>query len=500
MNGFKFGRKFERMKEINFFHKLLPLSFILFFLTPYIVFLKFISFPSAFNYSELAWALRNSAIQATASAGLCVILGFYLSFGLFQLPSKLQNIVGKLGLLPFILPSLFSILIVFSLINPLPMGHISVIIIFFIMNLGFSVLQISTAIKEKVGAMAVASEVYGISKKHFRRKILLPLIASDLKLNFILIFLFCLASLAVPLAAGGGKGTNLEVLIYEKVFIDQSWDIAWLLIAVQGGLIFLLSALYLKPQSTFHRTFQPHIYLKSKISLLGLISYLIIFTFGYFVNLMHAFSYLDSLIDFQSEILQITVDSLKIVTVVLVVFSTILFLWILDYVIRLKLNRARHLISVSTVLVGFSFYLVFPQTKPFDFIKLPLAYCILFFPGLFKMFFEKKMVQLHPEIAIAKIYNINLISIIFKIIFPQIRLALWMSASLVLVWVLSDFAIARALGTQTATIGLQAQNFLASYRLESAYLLSFYILLIWFILSAVSYFLIKGYHGSYKKH
>lgn len=500
MNGYRFGQKFERMKAINLAQKLLPLAFILFFLTPYILLLKLISIPDSINFSELVWALRNSAIQATSAAGFSVVLGYYLSFGIFQLPLKLQNLISKLGLLPFVLPSLFSILIVFSLMNPLPMGHLSVISIFLVMNLGFSVLQISTAIKEKVGSMALVSELYGISKKQFRRKILLPLIATDLKLNFILIFLFCIASLAVPLAAGGGKGTNLEVLIYEKIFIDQSWDVAWILIALQGGMIFLLSALYLKPQSFVHKAFQNHRYLKSKISLAGVFTYFLVFGGGYLGSLVHSFSYIESLGEFRNELFQMTSDSLIIAALVLIVFFIVLFFWMLDFVIRLKQSNARHLISASTVLVGFSFYLFFPQTKSYDFIKLPLAYTIIFFPGLFKMFFEKKLSQLQFEITIAKIYNISLMRIIFRIIFAQIRMALWISSSLVLIWVLSDFAIARSLGTQTATIGLQAQNFLASYRLESSYLLSFYILVIWLILSAVAYLLLQGKHGTHKKY
>lgn len=500
MNGFKSGQKFERMKEIKPSLRFLSIFLVTFFLLPYIIFLKFFSIHAVINFSELIWVLKNTTLQGAGAAVICVVLGSYLALGILQLPENRQLFISKLILFPFVLPSLFSILISFSLIHPFPMGPVGVIFIFVLMNLGFSIFQITQAIKEKVGSLAKVSEVFGIRRNLFLRKILIPLIWPDLKLNFVFIFLFCISSLAVPLVAGGGKGTNLEVLIFEKIFIDQTWDIAWVLMVIQTLIVFTLSYYYLKSRPFETKFFQPHFFLKSKLALVGVGVYFFLYIGGYVTSLVHSFSYFESLVDFKKDILQSTIDSLIFMMLVLIACYVILMAWITDYIQNLKHNLAIHLISISTVLVGFSFYLLFPQTKNYDLVKIPLAFAILFFPSLFKMLFEKKLTQLKQQVIVAKVFGLSRAQIILQIIFKQMRPQLIMAISLLMIWVLSDFAISKSLGTQTITLGLLTQSFLSSYRLESAYLLSFYILIIWSLLSLGAYFILKESHGDDKKY
>ena len=58
------------------------------------------------------------------------------------------------------------------------MGHVGVVFIFIFINLGFTAYQIAFAIQQKLGSFAAVSEVYGISKLTYCRKILIPLISS----------------------------------------------------------------------------------------------------------------------------------------------------------------------------------------------------------------------------------------------------------------------------------------------------------------------------------
>ena len=88
---------------------------------------------------------------------------------------------------------------------------------------------------------------------------------------------------------------------------------------------------------------------------------------------------------------------------------------------------------------------------------------------------------------------------VVDVVLRQIKkpILLWMS--FLVVWFLSDFAVQRALGNQSQTVGLLAEGFLSSYRLSLAYLISFYILVFWFVVVVVLYFILEVFHVIYKK-
>jgi len=488
------------MKDFKIFQKSFSYLLPIFFVLPYLLFLRYFSFDVHLNVGELFWALKNSFIQSTIAATVSVVLGLIMALGVYQCAKPLQGLVLKLILLPQVLPSLFSILIAFSVAQPFPIGHAGVIFIFVLVNLGFAAFQIYNAIQEKIGQLPLVAEVYGVKRLAFLRKILLPLIWTDLKLSFVFIFLFCLSSLAIPLVAGGGKGTNLEVLIFEKIFIDQNWSVAWVLMCIQSVLVFGLSYFFLKNRSYQTKEFAPHRYVKSMFGSLMIIGYLLFYIGGYIFNLFQSASAWEFITDYAAEVETATVHALCLLAVILSLGFIILWVWVTDYVQNLKHNLAIHFISASTVLVGFSFYLFFPQTREFDYLKIPLAFLALFFPSLFKMFFEKRIDQLRTQIVVAKVFGLSTTQIAFDIIFKQIKKPLVLATSLLSIWTLSDFAILRALGTQTSTLGLMTQGFMSSYRLEAAYLISFFILVVWFAISAVTYLFIEGLHVSHKKH
>ncbi len=488
--------------KVNPFNFKSPTSFLLplYFLLPYFAFLKFFSSKISINSSELFWAVKNSVLQSTVAGLICTAFGFWFAFGLLTFSKKVQKVFLKLILIPQILPSLFSILIAFSILNPFPMGHIGVIFIFALINLGFSTYQIFVAIQNKLGRMALVSQINGLKKTVFIRKVLLPLLWPDLKLNFFLVFLFCFSSLSIPLVAGGGHGTNLEVLIFEKIFIDMNWDSAWALMLLQTGSVFIFSYLFLKDKVYAFSEFSMHSFYKSKLGGLGLIVYLLLFLGGYGLSLVTSIAAIDDISLYAAEIWSATKNSLVLLIFVLLACFSLLILWIADYVQNLKHNVALNFISVSTVLVGFSFYVWLPQGAGYDLWKIPFAFSILFFPMLFKIFFEKKISQMRGQILAAKLFGISTRNIIFEIILNQCARTLFLSVSLLAILSLSDFAISRALGAQTKTLGLLTENFLSSYRLDAAYLLSGIILIVWIFLSLFLYQAIKGIYGANKEY
>lgn len=485
--------------KVRFSSHFFRASILFFFLFPYIALLKFFNFDVQLNFSEVWWALKNSLLQSSVAALICIILGYCMALGLFNFSTAQRFVVSKLVLLPQVLPSLFSIMIAFSLVKPFPMGHGGVVIIFILINLGFAAFQIHHAITTRLGNLALVADVFGISSRQFKRKVLLRAIWPDLFLTFILIFLFCFSSLSVPLVAGGGKGTNLEVLIFEKIFIEQSWDSAWVLMVFQTTFIFTVSYFLLKPQAVLAADFQPHRFYKSRIGFAGIIIYLLSYLGSYLFSLAEALLNYEGL-GYMPEIAEAALNSILFLLAVGAVCFGLFIFWLFDFVENLQHSPAIHLISVSTVLVGFSLYIFLPQGSFSDLFKIPVAFAILFFPALFKMFLQRNLEQLKSQIIAAKVFGISRRNIVQNIVLSQFRNPLFYGWVVLSIWCLSDFAISRALGTQSKTLGLMAETFLTSYRLEDAYIMSAVIMSVWLISTFVLQIIFKGIYGNNKKH
>ena len=481
------------------FNQINHYGLVLYFIIPYILFLKFFQVHFQFDYRDFFWGFKNSIIQSGLTASFVTLLSVPLSLGLFRLSSKQLGVVRKLLLIPQILPALFSILIAFSIFKPFPMGTIGIVLVFSLVHLGYSVLKINLAIQEKLGSSCLIADVFGIGSIDFYKQIYFPLLKTDLLTNFVLIFTFCFSSFSIPLVAGGGLGTNLEVLIYEKIFIAQDWSTAWVYSGIQSLFIFFLSWFFLRKKEQAASSFVLTNRLISTWSLLFVLLYLALYLGGYLWGITHALSSLHQLAEFYSDLWQASWVSLKGLMLFLMFCFVLLFLLIFDLVGYRRHSFVSHLISPSTILVSFVFYLLFPQTAGFDTIKMVLAMSILFFPSLYKSFIERPLTQLQDQLLIAEVFGLSKMQMVVDVVLRQIKkpILLWMS--FLIVWFLSDFAVQRALGNQSQTVGLLAEGFLSSYRLSLAYLISFYILVFWFVVVAVLYFILEVFHVIYKK-
>lgn len=488
------------MKEFKPAASFLSFGLLSYFLIPYLIFLTYFKFSLEFNISELAWAVKNSFLQSGLTATFCVVLSMLMSQGLFAVNDRLQKIFLRLLIVPQILPALYSVLIAFSVLNPFPMGTSGIVILFIFINLGFSTLLTFTCTREKLGALAVISEVYSLSRWRFFLKIYLPLLKTDLLANFFIVFIFCLSSFSIPLIAGGGKGTNLEVLIYEKIFVDQNWSAAFGLSLIQVTLIFGLSFFMLRnKRASEPAEFAGSSYLKSYWGLALIGFYLIIYFGGYLLGLIKSLAYFDFIKQYAGELLTVTLFTSGALALYLLLNLALLILWLYDYLENLKFNLASNLISVSTVLIGFVFYLSFPVTKEYDLIKIVFAMSILFFPSLFKLFLQKPIENLQQQILISKMYGLSKLTIIIEIIARQLAPKLFLWLSFLTIWFISEFALLKVLGVQRQTLGLLSESFLSSYRLPLSYLMSLYILVYWVGTMLVIYFGLKVVYVTYKK-
>lgn len=480
--------------------QILRFGLLLYFLIPYLIFLSVYEFSFDLNFPEMFWAIRNSLAQSGVTAAIALLLSIPMSQGLFLLPDRIQKIALRLLIVPQILPALYSILIAFSVINPYPMGSLGIIILFIFINLGFATLLLFGATREKLGSLPLISEVYSLGRINFFRKIYFPLLKTDLMMNFLMIFIFCLSSFSVPLIVGGGRGTNIEVLIYEKIFVDQNWPAAFSLCLTQALLIFVISAVLLKGrQNAEPAEFSSGRYLKSYFGLLLIGTYLAVYFGGYAIGLFRSFSYFDFIYEYRAELLEVTLFTTKALLLYLLLNFILLLLWLFDYLENLSFTPANNLISASTVLVGFTFYLLLPLTKNFDIVKIIFAMSILFFPSLFKLFLQQPIENLHQQILISKMYGLSKPKIIFEIILRQIPQRFFLWVSLLTIWFIAEYALLKALGVQTPTLGLFSEGFLSSYRLPISYFMSFYILVYWFLVMLILFFSQKVLYVAYKK-
>ncbi len=472
-------------------YKLVSFALVFYFLIPYLLFLSFLDFNFSVDPQEFFWSFKNSFTQSILAATLVTALSVPLSLGLFHFKGQTYNIFKKLLLVPQILPSFFSILIAFSIWKPFPMGSVGITFVFTLVHLGFAVVLIHAAICEKMGSFPIVGKVFGVKKLKFIIQIFFPVIVKDLISCFLLIFIFCFSSFAIPLVAGGGRDTNIEVLVFEKIYVSQNWSAAWSISVFQGLFLTFLSLLLARDTGETKREFLYSSYLKSDFGFAAIVVYLGVYFGGYTVGLLQALPEFSKVSQFYGDLIQATFNSLSLFFVYGLLSVLMLFVWLFDFANRQKLNFARNLIAASTMLVGFSFYLFFPQSGTWDYFKIPVAMSILVFPVLFKSFLERPLLDLKEQVLTAKVYGLSNFKIVVTVILPQLGapIAIWFS--FLAIWFLSDFATLKALGTQTQTLGLMAQTFLTSYRLSLAYFMSVYIILIWLIVLAVT-FLVKG--------
>ena len=124
---------------------------------------------------------------------------------------------------------------------------------------------------------------------------------------------------------------------------------------------------------------------------------------------------------------------------------------------------------------------------------------ILFFPSLFKLFLQRPIENLQAQLLISKMYGLSKPTIIFEIIFRQIPQKFYLWASLLTIWFVAEYALLKALGVQTPTLGLYSEGFLSSYRLPLSYFMSFYILLYWLLVMGFLFIFQKVLDVAYQK-
>lgn len=476
--------------------KILKLLLALFFVFPFIVLFYYFRIDFNFKVFEVLWALKNSLIQSFSTALLSVFFGFFGALGLIKASARWQKVLKLLILIPVFLPSLFTILIGISIANYMPLGSLGIIYFMTLIHIGFAASIIFEEITSQIGQLGLVAESFGINKLNFLVKVLWPLVRKSVGYIFVMIFVNTMTAFTIPLIVGAGRGTNLEVLIYEKIFIEQNWANAIglglvQLLIIAGFAVFL----NFRNISTI-RDYKDSRLVGSFVGLAGLIIYLILYFWGYFKLFLGSLEayYITEI--FNNDLIEAISNSFILFSFCLIVFS---FLFLSAMYLKFNFQKIEFLnffINPSSVLVGFGFYLFIPNHNYLiSILKLSLVIGSVSFVGFMKLVFENQMHLFESQIKVARSFNINFLNFIFKIYFPQIKKRLHFACSLLLVFSISEYGLIKSSGVQIKTLGTEMASYLSSYRSEGAFVISLIILTIWLIVTIIS----GGFFGLYKK-
>jgi thiamine transport system permease protein len=463
---------------------LLSPCLILFFLSPHLV------MPQK---AEIFWALGNSFIQAFLSAFLTLILGFIVALGYIRIPPErfvVKSFFEVLCLITQFVPVIVSLVGILNLIQPFPTGIVGMVTVHAFLNFGLAAILLSQHMQTVWGETSDVARTLGVTRFLYWRKIGVPQIKNEIGLVFLYLFSMFFTSFSVPLIVGGGRGTTLEILIYEKMRLSSDWSAAVVLAWVQIIFIFILSFLVIKNKKTPVKRDHDMTWLGSYAGAALLLILMTGLFVGYSSGLTEGWIQRHELSTFGNDFAFGFMNSviLGLVTFILVigVFKAIALVGILPYWLDRFLNGY---LAPSTSLSCFAFLVILPAEHIWSYIKIPLAFTILSIPALYRMGFGERLKDLHAQIEHAQLLGATSYVTFRDITWPQIKSQARFLGALVATWACGDFAVSRILSTQDFTLGLIVQTLLSTYRMSLASLVSVLLLLACF----VCFFLIMGW-------
>lgn len=467
--------------------KAIKLVLAFFFLFPFLILFYFFRLNLNYDISEILWALQNSLVQSLSTAVLAVFFGFFGALGLMQVSAGKQRVLKFLALVPMFMPSLFSLLIGISIINFFPLGSLGVIYFLTLIYTGFAAFVLCEEMTSHLGQFGFVGEIYGMSKKSFFLKVLWPLMRKSVGFVIITVFVNAMIAFTIPLLVGAGRGTNFEVLIYEKIFIEQNWSMALGLSLIQLTLVAVFAFLLQSRPVVSVSEFKKSSLIGSHLGLVGLALYLTLYFLGYIKQFGSSLQvyYIAEIFnaDFYFSILQ---------SFLLFFFCFVIFFSLLLAVLYLKYSQTNirlmnFFLNPSSVLVGFGFYLLLPSHNLFfSLLKLSLVIAVVSFVSFVKIIFENQLHLFEMQIKVARSFGLGFLTFVFKIYFPQIKKRLHFAISLLFIFTISEFGLVKASGAAVKTLGTEMASYLGSYRIEGAFVISTVILSIWLIATIIS--------------
>lgn len=437
----------------------------IFLLIPYLVLLiKFPEFKVSDPY-ELFSVFKFTFLQAFLSALISTVTGVFVGLSLAStFSSKKYKWWELICYLPCFIPALF---IMFSYLNIAQLlqvnisGLFGIVAIHSLINIGLVAALYATVVISKTSLSNKLSLVQGLNKFDYVFKILIQLTIKDIIFIFSTVFIFCFTSFSIPLIIGGVSSTTLELLIYEKLIVQNDVGQAFTL-AVTQFLFLVLVMFFANKIQPKEISFEDNkvVFFKTKSFLAIPMLITIFLTLGMFLNFNFSIGNV-----FSFETLIYSVLFAVICGYSMFCFCQLVFALLPSN----KLEKFLALYSSpSTVLVGLAFILLFQNHIVLLQFSVICIFIILFFPYLYKMFVQTFISELLPSLKLARVMG-GARFLRFKMIsFPLSFHACLFMAFLTSVWVLGDYAVSSLIFEADKTLALKAKNYMRSYRMSEA--------------------------------
>ncbi len=452
-------------------HALYLLTLFLFalYLAPY---LPFLSLWTGWQLplGKILEIYSSSTQQALWSVALTLLLGGLTARGLlwFRIHFKGRGMamLEYAVALPSLLPSLFVIISVLSVVPHFPFGMRGVVLLHAVSMMGFSGVLILRIVDDKWGVHSVTAQSLGASGFFFFRK-MFPLIARDILLILSVLFFYFLTSISIPLIIGGTVFTSVEKTIYDQLSVAHDPNKA-----IQ---YFLLQSLVLIPMFALAQSYSSRAGAHTESmrlgpSALGLIMALVppaILGIGLILRLFPGLNALVIYPEFSRSLPVVLTGSLLLGFLAGGMCTVLLGVWTL---LSLKLQTRRLLRilcvpSVSVVAFGFSLW----STEGHGgFFYAALALSVIFAPVLFRLGIYQQLLRLETQIASARQMGATTLFLFRRVVWPQVSPTVHLLSGLCAVWAMSDFAVTRLILERDWSLGLWIQSLVQQYRWDVA--------------------------------
>lgn len=461
---------------------------VLFCLSPYVYLLAQLASFKSIDTPELLWALANSVKQASLSALLAAAFGLWIALGLNRLELHrrgLARILKGALLLPSILPPFFIILTFLSWVQPFPFGVTGMVLVHFPMMAGFAAVVLQGQLNDKLGELSTVAQALGAGRALFWRRSF-ALVRRELFALGGFLFVWAFTSFSVPLVLGGGRGTTLEILIYEKIRISGDWGAALTLSLVQSALVaaMLLSLPSARPHHG-RGDVAPSALLRSRAGLGVGALFAVLFVVPWLLLSWSGWSYLLGTGDVATQVAGAAWASLRLGTLAGVLALLFLSLCVLGACAgagRPWFRRfLRGYFAPSTSLLGLcglglmsaavnldpGFFLL-RGGREFANVVYALMLVLMFAPPLFRVGVDARLSDLEEQIQAARILGAGPWRVFTRIVLPQLWPRLCLLAALAAFWTAGDFALAKFFFDSGETLPLMIENLMGSYRIDPA--------------------------------
>jgi thiamine transport system permease protein len=467
------------LKSQNIPFGLLPLLVVFLFTLPFLTLVAQLGLAGKIDQTDFVWAFKNTLYQSFWSSIFILLFGLWGSMGLLYFerrwPKYIMLFEGLL-LIPNVLPSLFIILSVLYLVSPFPFGRIGIILLHVIINLGLSSFTLKNLIRLKVSRMAELAYIEGAAFYRFFWYGIITYLKRDLFLIFLFFFSICFTSFQIPLVVGADTGTTIEVLIYEKILVDNDLSQALSLSLFQSLCVFVLT--YFSKMAHQSKASDQAVFaiIEKPLGILIPTIATLILVIAPLKAIPHGLEQIQAIQFPFADLPHLLLQSF------LIAMSTGLLTYCLGMIISYFaeyniLHRFfQSYLAPSPIIMGvFIYSLSWFKYLP-NFLSLSIILCILWFSSLYRLYLAPTLFGLNNQIQTARTLGARSPLIFWSITLPQIAESLGQTAALAALWAVGEFALSGFISGEDFHLAMIIKTLSSHYRLSAAILLSWILL------------------------